>query len=77
MEDHRQRADHPWAWPIADSLYMARIIHLPKNKTQLIDAEAYLEGWSENVYSSSDTRKLRKAIKQRRRYLLKPGCIPH
>jgi len=61
----------PNTWPVADTLYMARILHRPENKTQLIDNEAYLHGWSEKLFSSSDTRKMRKATKKK----FKQNCV--
>jgi hypothetical protein len=62
----------PEGWPNSDTLYMARRLHRPQNKTQLIDNEAYLHGWSEKVFSSTDTRKMRKATKRRK---FKQNCV--
>lgn len=61
----------PQCWPITDTLFMARELHRPENKTQLIDNEAYLHGWSEKVFSSIDTRKMQKATKKK----FKQSCV--
>ena len=69
------RGEEEWppnSWPITDTLYMARLLHRPENKTQLIDNEAYLHGWSEKVFSSHDTRKMRKATKRGK---FKQNCV--
>ena len=53
-------------WPVTDTLFMAREIHKEESKTKLIDSEALLQGWSEKVYSSDDTRKAwKRAIKKK------------
>ena len=62
----------PQGWPSSDTLYMARLLHRPENKTRLIDNEAYLHGWSEKIFSSTDTRKMRKATKRRK---FKQNCV--
>jgi primase-polymerase (primpol)-like protein len=52
-------------WPVPDTTFMAMRMHMPENKTQLIDTEAYLHGWSEKVFSSDDTAKLWKRAIQK------------
>ena len=52
-------------WPVPDTTFMAMRLHFPENKTQLIDTEAYLHGWSEKVFSSDDTAKLWKRTIQK------------
>lgn len=53
-------------WPVIDTLFLARQMHEEERKTELIDSEALLQGWSEKVFSSEDTRKAWKlAIKKR------------
>ena len=77
LEDPDWNKDGKWppnAWPIADTLFIARELHKPENKTQLIDNEAYLQGWSDKLFSSADTRKMReKAMKKRNKF--KGSCV--
>jgi len=57
---------------------MAMRLHLPENKTQLIDNEAYLHGWSEKVFSSDDTAKLWKHAIQKNKLktkVKKAACV--
>jgi hypothetical protein len=59
-------------WAIRDDrLAYARYLHRPENRTQLIDNEALLQGWSEKVFSSDDTAKLWKRVMKKR---LGKGC---
>ena len=77
LEDPDWNKDGNWppnAWPIADTLFVARELHEPENKTQLIDSEAYLQGWSDKLFSSADTRKMReKAMKKGNKF--KGSCM--
>ena len=55
--------DQAWPltlWPITDSGFIARDRHRPSKKSQLIQNEVYLNGWSEKVFASGDTKKMRK-----------------
>jgi hypothetical protein len=63
---------NPDGWLVRDRLWIARSLHEPKNKTLLVDNEAYLQGWSEKLFSSDDTRKLwKRGIKKRK---MAGGC---
>jgi len=52
-------------WHVPDTAAVSYRLHLEENKTELIDNEAYLHGWSEKVFSSEDTTKLWKLALQK------------
>jgi len=63
-------------WPIPDTAAMSLRLHLEENKTQLIDNEAYLHGWSEKVFSSDDTAKLWKRVQRKKlKSKVKATCV--
>jgi hypothetical protein len=55
-----------------DGLAISRILHRAQEKTMLIDNEALLQGWSEKVFSSDETRKLWDRAIQKK---LAKGCV--
>jgi hypothetical protein len=59
-----------WAMQDDKTAY-ARYLHLPANRTKLIDNEALLQGWSEKLFSSDDTAKLWKRVMKKK---LAKGC---
>jgi hypothetical protein len=59
-EKNRMQEDWDWpegVWPVTDTLFRAKELHKEENKTKLIDREALLQGWSEKVFCSDETRK--------------------
>jgi hypothetical protein len=55
-----------------DGLAISRILHQAKEKIVLIDNEALLQGWSEKVFSSDETRKLWDRAIQKK---IAKGCV--
>ena len=79
QEFHETTSQIPGRWPIPDTAHMSARLHKPENKTQLIDNEAYLHGWSDKVFSSDDTRKLwNKAIQKNslKNKVKEATCLP-
>lgn len=72
FQKYKQIYHNPDGWLVRDRLWIARSLHEPKNKTLLVDNEAFLQGWSEKLFSSDETRKLwKKGIKKRK---IAGGC---
>jgi hypothetical protein len=62
-----QEQFYPDGWLVTGRLWITRSMHDPKEKSQLIDNEAFLQGWSEKLYSSNETIKMwKQALKKRK-----------